>query len=273
MNRNFMYWLLGQSEGGGWGGYDLWALSYSGNSLSTSGISSGVTALEMNPATDRLFFGDVVNTEIHEYSVSPSDTLSGSMTSENDLYLWAFRNPLTFQFRDNGNRLYILRNATRTIYEFDCPTAYSTTWMTYTRQTSITGIAGNFVGFYLSNDGDTLITIGSDELVRKFTISTTWNISTYTLTSEDFDLSSDMTFWGQIEMHPDENVFYVMAEEDTILEYTMSTALDIENMSKTSNELDVTGEDTAPRQWKWNSTGTKIFMIGDQNNNIYEYNT
>ena len=53
----------------------------------------------------------------------------------------------------------------------------------------------------------------------------------------------------------------------------MPTAFDIANASYTGTSFDVSSEDTAPRDFRWDSSGDKLFLLGDQNNNIYEYSS
>jgi len=71
-------------------------------------------------------------------------------------------------------------------------------------------------------------------------------------------------------------LFMVGTGSNTVHEYTASTAYDVAtlsytNISYTNNSFSVSGEDGGPNSITWNDTGTKLFMLGEGSNTVYEY--
>ena len=66
-------------------------------------------------------------------------------------------------------------------------------------------------------------------------------------------------------------MFVTGNDGNDINEYTLSTAFDVSTATYDSN-FSVNSEDREPNGLTFNSDGTKMFVAGNQNNNIYEYN-
>ena len=68
-------------------------------------------------------------------------------------------------------------------------------------------------------------------------------------------------------------MFVVGWKEDEVFEYTLSTAWDITSTVTFVDSFDVaaSGEDSQVRCVKFNSDGTKMFVLGSLNDSIYEY--
>ena len=56
-----------------------------------------------------------------------------------------------------------------------------------------------------------------------------------------------------------------------VYEYSLSTAFDTTTISYTSRSLDFSSRETVPRGISFNSTGTKLFIIGQSSDSILEY--
>ena len=66
-------------------------------------------------------------------------------------------------------------------------------------------------------------------------------------------------------------MFVAGNENNSIYEYTLTTDYDVTTASYSNNSFLVDGQDIAPRGIAFNNNGTKMFVIGSQNNSIYEY--
>ena len=65
-------------------------------------------------------------------------------------------------------------------------------------------------------------------------------------------------------------MFFVGDTGDSVYEYTLSTGFDASTAVYSQN-FSVSAQDTAPRDIAFNSDGTKMFVIGQQNDSVYEY--
>jgi len=65
-------------------------------------------------------------------------------------------------------------------------------------------------------------------------------------------------------------MFWIRASNDRVYEYALSTAFDLETATSTTSFL-VSGEDNNPWGLAFKSDGTKMYIAGQQNDSIYEY--
>ncbi|PSO46383.1 MAG: hypothetical protein BRC24_02270 [Parcubacteria group bacterium SW_4_46_8] len=66
-------------------------------------------------------------------------------------------------------------------------------------------------------------------------------------------------------------MFVVGNISDSVYSYDLSTAYDISTANYNQN-FDMSGQDGTPGGVTFNGEGTKMFMVGKDNNNVYSYN-
>jgi hypothetical protein len=63
----------------------------------------------------------------------------------------------------------------------------------------------------------------------------------------------------------------VGAANDSVYQYSLSTAFDLSTASYDSVSFSVATEDTVPREIAFNTDGTKMYMVGSANDSVYQY--
>tara|TARA_R110001632_G_scaffold182116_1_gene302170 strand:- start:442 stop:1080 length:639 start_codon:yes stop_codon:yes gene_type:complete len=58
---------------------------------------------------------------------------------------------------------------------------------------------------------------------------------------------------------------------DSVYQYTLSTGFDLSTASYNSVSLSVSSQDTSPVDIAFNSSGTKMYMVGISNDSVYQY--
>jgi VCBS repeat-containing protein len=66
-------------------------------------------------------------------------------------------------------------------------------------------------------------------------------------------------------------MFLIGDTGNTVYEYSLSSAFDTTTISYTSRSLDVSSKEVTPRGLSFNSTGTKLFITGQNSDEIHEY--
>jgi hypothetical protein len=64
----------------------------------------------------------------------------------------------------------------------------------------------------------------------------------------------------------------VGSDNERVYQYTLGTGFDLSTASYDSVSFDVSGQDTFPTGIFVNPTGTKMFIVGNSTDAIYEYN-
>jgi 6-phosphogluconolactonase (cycloisomerase 2 family) len=125
-------------------------------------------------------------------------------------------------------------------------------------------------GLTFKDDGTKLYVVGTgSDRIRQYSLSTPWDVTTATL-----EASSPGTITGNpasVTFKPDGTVVYVVIiSNDQVAQYNLSTPWDITSISA-NGVKSVTTQDTVPRDVEFNVDGTKMYMLGDINNLIYQY--
>jgi len=144
--------------------------------------------------------------------------------------------------------------------------------------------------FSLSNDGlqdnvvaSALDVVGSDSLMyqigfdghlyeatTELETDPTFNLKTATA-KNSFDLSNEDTVVRDVLFNDDGSNMYMVGQgNDNIYEYSLSSNFDI-TTATFQDSLNLANEDTSPTGAAFNDDGSKLYISGIQNRNIYEY--
>ena len=175
---------------------------------------------------------------------------------------------------DGGGRIFKARG--RTLEEFTTSTNYrynNATSSIVERKLENETIRG---AGYLKSGGDRLYTVDGS-YVHQFVFSTAYDPSSYTKTSL-LVAGVGLTNLSGLWFKPDGTRMYALFRTDRIVaEWTLSTAWDISTASKTSNELDFSGDTTSTDFYSmWmRSNGTTLYLCTythvSNNTSIFEY--
>jgi prepilin-type N-terminal cleavage/methylation domain-containing protein len=127
-------------------------------------------------------------------------------------------------------------------------------------------------GITFNGDGTKMFVTGTDnDNVYSYNLSTAYDISSASY-NQSFDLSGQDAYPTGMTFNGDGTKMFVVGQEtNSVYSYNLSTAYDLG--STTYNQsYDVSGQDTYPRGVTFNGDGTKMFVSGENNENIYSYN-
>ena len=68
-------------------------------------------------------------------------------------------------------------------------------------------------------------------------------------------------------------VFIVGLDNDSVFQYSLSTAFDLSTASYDSVSFSAASEETSPRGIAFNSDGTKMYIVGSSTDSVYQYTT
>jgi len=188
------------------------------------------------------------------FDVSGEDSQPGEVTWNND-----------------GTKMYIIGADSDAVYEYDVSTAYDISTTSFSQSFSVASEDGFSQGMAWNNDGTKMYISGSNtQNIYEYNVSSAFDVSTASL-SQSFDVSSETSSTNGVSWNGDGTKMYIPGgANDRIYEYNLSTGFDVSTASL-SQSLDVSSEDTNPQGMSWNNDGTKMYMVGNINDTIYEY--
>ncbi len=128
-------------------------------------------------------------------------------------------------------------------------------------------------GFHIGSNGSKAYFIGENDKVDEWDMSTPYDLSTINFTTDSLDISSEdaIAFNGVFDENGSK-MFILGADNENIFEYSLSTPWSINTASYTGVSYNAANEDSQPQDIKFNNDGSKLFLLGQINNQVYEYN-
>jgi hypothetical protein len=181
-------------------------------------------------------------------------------------------NPLDVRFSPDGKRMYVLSGTS--VYQYTLTHPWDITTATYasdtfdfsTEEATPTGIAFNSAGTKMYMVGTT------DQIVEQYSLSTPWDVSTATADAVTLDVSSEDTSpQGMVFANSGLKLYVVGDTNNSIFEYTLTTAYDLSTATYSTNTISVAVQDTSPRGVAIGNSGLAMFVIGAQSDAIHQY--
>jgi DNA-binding beta-propeller fold protein YncE len=182
-----------------------------------------------------------------------------------------------FDVSRDGRYVYVAVRGTRTtniIFQYECSTPWNLATITYSSKSLVVGdyeLACN--GIAISDDGTRLYFTGyGGDTVWSCTLSTPYDLATATVDVKKVyvggqDATPNTPFFGDSGTK-----MYVMgANNDTVYQYTLSTAWDVATATYASKSFSVTTQDTTPQGIFFKSDGLAFYMVGQTTDTVYQY--
>jgi len=161
------------------------------------------------------------------------------------------------------------------IYEYNLSTAFDISTLSTVQVTkSILSEDDSPNDITFNNDGTKIFMVGQENnSIYEYNLSTAFDLSTLSVVQVTKSVGSeDGTPTDVVFNDIGDKIFMVGNQTDSIFEYDLGTAFDISTLSTVQVTKSVASEDGSPRGIAFNDNGTKIFMVGNGNDAIHEYN-
>ena len=122
-----------------------------------------------------------------------------------------------------------------------------------------------------NQNGTKMFVLGKqNDRVCEYTLSIGFDVSS-TVTLVDCASVSEESKPDELEFNPDGTKMFVMGESgDDVNEYTLSTGFDVSTATFVDS-FSITDQDDEPSSLTFSSDGSKMFLLGRENNKVYEY--
>ena len=178
-------------------------------------------------------------------------------------------------FNSDGTKMFVVHASTpAVISEHNLTTAFDITSASQATTYDISSHTTSPRGLRFNSDG-TKLYINSDQNSNKniieFSLSSAYDLSSLSSPSTTPISSQDGDPRGITFNSDGSKMFLIGDTNDHVYEYTLSTAFDTTTISYASRSLDFSSKEVTPRGLSFNSTGTKLFITGQDSDDILEY--
>jgi DNA-binding beta-propeller fold protein YncE len=212
-------------------------------------------------------FGDDVN----EYDLGTAWDITTASYLQNFSVATQELTPSGVFFKPDGTKMYVAGSVGDNVNEYDLSTAWDVTTSSYLQNFSVTTQETSPLGIFFKPDGTKMYVIGnSGDNVNEYDLSTAWDITTSSYL-QNFSVGLQDTNPQDLFFKPDGTKMYVIGGTgDDVNEYDLSTAWDVTTSSYLQN-FSVRNLDGIPSGLFFKPDGTKMYVIGSENDKIYGY--
>ena len=179
--------------------------------------------------------------------------------------------PGAITFNNDGTKMFVTGMVGNDVNEYTLTTAFDVSTATFVDSFVIDDEMPTGVTF--NNNGTKMFVTGyhlGDD-VKEYTLTTGFDVSTATFV-DSLDVSGQDDSPGSVQFNNDGTKMFITGNEnDAVHEYTLTTGFDVSTATFVDS-LDVSTRDEAPMGLAFNNDGTKMFVVGDDGNDVNEYN-
>ncbi len=225
------------------------------------GASQYLTALETlySPAT-RLFFVPYRLEDAVYSGLSFNASAAGS-------------SPVGLYISPVGTKMYVLGFSLNTVYQYTLATPDLISSASYdSASISVAAQESSPSGLQFSSDGTKMYVVGTaNDTVYQYNLGTAWDLSTASYSSVSFSIAAQETSPNGLQFSSDGTKMYVVGTaNDTVYQYTLSSAWDLSTASYASVSFSVAAQEANPFDFTISHDGKKMYVVG-ANNTIYQY--
>ena len=210
--------------------------------------------------------GTVVSGSVgYSLAAASPDNKSFSVSSQDS-------EPQGLYFKPDGTKVYILGNTNDTVFQYTLSTAWDLSTASYDNKSFSISSQGTFpYGLAFKTDGTKMYR--SDYLndaIYQYSLSTAWDISTASYDSKSLSISSQEGTNTSLFFKSDGTSLYILGQtNDTVFQYTLSTAWDVSTGSYASKSLNVSSQITTPTGLYFKGDGSEMYAIGS--GSVFKY--
>ena len=257
-------------------GYVLSSASYDSKSFSVTSQATNPAGIDFNSDGTKMYVLDSNVDDVFQYSLSTAFDVSTASYDSVSLVTSEDSQMFGLRFKPDGTKLYLGGATNDSIYQYTLSTAFDLSTASYDSVSfSVSSQATNPMNFAWKSDGTSFFLVDfSTDTVYQYTLSTAWDLSTASYASKSFSVTSQEATPRGIDFNSDGTKMFIVGDTaDTIFQYSLSIAWDVSTASYDSVSFAVSSQETAPHTFRFVNSGTKLMVLGINNDTVYQYST
>lgn len=202
----------------------------------------------------------------YDISTATYDTVTLSVASQDT-------SPFGLTFNNEGTKMYVAGIANARIYQYTLATPWDLSSASYDSVFFSVAQDTNGVGVVFNNDGTKMFIAGrTNDSIYQYTLSVAFDLSTCSYDSVSLSIASEETTVNDIRFNNDGTKMYMVGIiNDSVFQYTLTTAFDLSTCSYDSISFSVATEETTPNGIEFLPDGTKMYIVGSDTDSAYQY--
>jgi DNA-binding beta-propeller fold protein YncE len=251
--------------------WDISTAEYFASSISVTTEEGAPRKLWFKPDGTKMFITGNLDDKVWEYALSVPFFVNSAVDVASFSVSAQDTGPQGMCFSPDGTKFYVVSNASDAVNEYSMSTAWDITTASHVQTQSIITNSPSALGVFFKPDGTRMyIAEGSNNDIVEYSLSTAWDVSTISYVQK-FSIVTQSPGGQDVFFKPDGTSFFVMcASNDSVNEYSMSTAWDISTASYVQS-FNVNAQETAPIGLWFDAHGGLMFICGTGTDSVYQY--
>jgi len=258
-------------------GFSIASASYDSVSFSVASQDSQPVGLSFNANGTKMFMIGFANDNIYQYSLSTAyDVSTASYDSVSFSILSQAANAESLTFKPDGTKMYVVSRNNGIVYQYSLSTAYDLSTASYDSVSfSVNTQEPSATSAIFNSNGTKMYVVGrTNDTVYQYSLSTAYDISTASYDSVSLSVSSQETVPEGLAFNLNGSSLFVAGRgAGAVFQYTLSTNFDLSTATYSGVSFSITSQDTALYDIVFSNTGTKMYVLGNTNDTIYQYST
>jgi len=274
----FMQMAAAGVETSPWKANPISEATYDSKSFSVQNQSNSPWSVSFNPDGDAMYISDQsFSAEVFQYSLSTSGDVSTASYASKKFSFASQDDTIRSHFiADSGTKMYGIGTGQNTVYQYSLSTAYDVSSASYSSKSfDVSSEATLMYEVHLGSEGAKMYVLsGIADRVYQYSLSTEYDVSTASYDSVNLNLGTEEATPRGISFSIDGTKLYAIGNSnDTVFQYTMTTAWDLSTASYDNESFSVSSQDNSPNALTFNQDGTKMYVVGDTANSVFQYTT
>jgi sugar lactone lactonase YvrE len=249
--------------------------------VSVASQDSQAVGLTFSPSGRQMYMIGQNTDRIYQYRLSTAfDVSTATYTSKNISIANTSTSgpgdtaPTDVKFHPEGHTMYIVGTVRDRVYQYSLSKAWDVSTATYASKTVLVSsqdTAPSSIEF--GDNGSKMYILGStNDRIFQYTLSTPWDVSTATYASKFLSVTGQETSPQAMVFGSDgKQVLVVGSLNDTVYQYTLSTAWDISTATYDNKSLNVGSREATPHGLALSIDQTKLFVLGQSADRVFTY--
>ena len=219
----------------------------------------------------KMFVAGESGDDVSEYTLTAPFDVSTAVFVDSFSVRSQDKFPSGLAFSANGAKMFVLGVADDDVNEYTLSTPFDVSTAVFVDSFSVASQDGLPRGLAFSTNGAKMFVVGDDgNDVNEYTLSTPFDVSTASFV-DSFSVRSQETSPQGLAFSADGyKMFVVGSVGDDVNEYTLTAPFDVSTASF-AGSFSVASQDTVPTDLAFSADGAKMFVLGDNGNDVNEY--
>jgi len=256
--------------------YDIANASYDSSSFSVSSQVSVPYDVAFDSSGTIMYILSWTDKVVYQYTLSTAYDISTASYGGTSFTTGLSGIIYGMHFSPDGTKMFVIDNSFARVHSYSLSTSWdvSTASLDSSSYTVYSQVSGG-QDVALSPDGTKMYVLaGNNNTLYQYTLATAFDLSAVSYSGKSLSVTSQGSNPNSITFNGDgTKLFILINNQDSVFQYSLSTAYDISTASYDSTNFSVATQETTPLGLAFSSNGVKMFVVGNANDTVFQYTT